>query len=82
MFYPSPPPPHSNVKIPEVRPQVWWSQVNQRSLERIKDVREDVEPGTLQLSPLSRNMSGEYVCLARNSVGTAEANIILSVNCE
>ena len=56
--------------------------MNQRSLERIKDVREDVEPGTLQLSPLSRNMSGEYVCLARNSVGTAEANIILSVNCE
>ena len=55
------------------------------ALERIKEVRgvrEDLDPSTLHLSPLSRNMSGEFVCQARNSVGTAEVNIILSVNCE
>ena len=69
------------------RPQVWWSQVNQNTLglERIQEVRDDREdlgPSTLHLSPLTRSMSGEYVCQARNSVGTAEVNIILSVNCE
>ena len=55
------------------------------ALERIKEVRgerEDLDPSTLHLSPLTRNMSGEFVCQARNSVGTAEVNIILSVNCE
>ena len=68
------------------RPQVWWSQVNLRTLERITEVRragrEDLETSTLRLSPVTRNMSGEFVCQARNSVGTAEVNILLSVNCE
>ena len=68
------------------RPQVWWSRVNLRTLERITDLRrggsDDMESSILQLSPLTRNMSGEFVCQARNSVGTAEVNILLSVNCE
>ena len=65
---------------------MWWSQVNLRTLERITEVRrggrEDLETSTLRLSPVTRNMSGEFVCQARNSVGTAEVNILLSVNCE
>ena len=62
------------------RPQVWWSQRAHRTLQRIETVRG--EPGRLELSSLTRNMTGEFVCQARNSVGTAEVNIHLYVNCE
>ena len=40
------------------------------------------DPNILQLHGLSRSDTGEYVCQARNTIGTAEVSIHLHVHCE
>ena len=40
------------------------------------------DPNILQLHGLSRGDTGEYVCQARNTIGTAEVSIHLHVHCE
>ena len=61
------------------QPRVWWSKVEARSLVSLV-TRGD--PALLSLRGLAREDTGEFVCQARNSIGTAEASIHLHVHCE
>ena len=61
------------------QPNVWWSKVQDRTLQRIA-TRGD--PDMLTLRGLDSSDAGEYVCQAKNRIGTAEASIHLYVHCK
>ena len=62
-------------------PQIWWSKVEEssRSLHRMV-MRGD--PNMLYLHGLSEDDSGDYLCQAKNRIGTAEVLIHIYVKCK
>ena len=61
------------------QPRIWWNKVINTSIQRII-TRGD--PNMLELRGLDKTDTGEYVCLARNKIGTADVSIHLHVKCK
>ena len=61
------------------QPRIWWSKVVDTTLQRLVT---PADPNMLELRSLDKTDTGEYVCQARNKIGTAEANIFLHVKCK